>query len=371
LSDRLLITGATGFVGRLLVSRLRAAHPDREIVALVRDLGRASFLASDGVRLVTGDIGRPNMGVPVNEYQALAASVTQIVHCAGDVNFGATLPVSRAANVFGTQQVVNFARACPRLNRVAHLSSISIHGTRVGPLAEEPSPAGHRFVNSYQQSKHEAEWLVFRAMREIPAEIFRISMIGADTPSGEVSQFNYVHHLIRYLPNSPLPVMPGDPATCVDLVPADWAVSALAFLFDRRFSAGAVRNICAGLRCSLPFGDALRIAGLVMERQFNTPVRFPRLVPAAEFDSMLAETGDWRIKEAAAILGPHVNLLAVRQSFSNERTLDELDGSGLVLPALASWFPRMIEYCLRSNWGGGGSWSMIEAADSCAAPGSR
>ena len=51
---KVLVTGATGFVGSHLVDRLLAAGD--EVTALVRSLERAAPLAERGVRLVTGDL---------------------------------------------------------------------------------------------------------------------------------------------------------------------------------------------------------------------------------------------------------------------------------------------------------------------------
>lgn len=360
MTDCLFITGGTGFIGQRLIARLRATQPGRRIVALVRDASRAAHLTPYGVELIVGDVTRPQLGLSAADSARLASEVTQIIHSAGEINFGAALPVARAANVFGVQQAINFARRCPKLKRFAHLSTISIHGLRPGPLLEEPSPAGHRFVNSYQQSKHEAEWVVLRATREVPAEIFRISLIGADSIAGAVSQFNYVHHLLRYLPNSPMPVMPGDPDTCVDLIPADWLIEALAYLFDHRFCAGAIRNLSAGPAGSLAFADAIGIASEVMEKHLRSSVRLPRLVSIEEFQRRVAESPDHRLREAAAVIGPHVKLLSARQSFPNTRAVAELDGEVPPPAPLRSWFAPMIDYCLRSNWGeNSGAWSMI------------
>jgi nucleoside-diphosphate-sugar epimerase len=354
------ITGATGFVGSHLVPLLRKARPERRIVALVRDPGRATALSAQGCELVIGDVTRPQMGIVQTDYQRLSAEVTQIIHAAGDVNFGASLPVSRAANVFGTQQAINFARVCARLDRFAHLSTISVHGTRPGPLLEDPCPAGNRFVNSYQRSKHEAEWLVLRAIGEIPAEIFRLSLVGADSPAGTVTQFNYVHHVIRYLPNSPLPAMPGDPDTCVDLITADWAVGALAWLFDNHFQPGAIRNLSGAPAGSLRLGEMVELARKVLERNLNVRVAIPSFTSTQEFESIVTRSGDQRVKSAAAVLGPHIMLLGSRQSFPNDRALADLDGSGLTPAPLQTWCANMIEYCVKSNWGeGGGTWSMV------------
>jgi len=53
---RYLVTGATGFIGSRVARQLREAG--HEVVALVRDPGRARLLDDLGVRL----LGRPGTG---------------------------------------------------------------------------------------------------------------------------------------------------------------------------------------------------------------------------------------------------------------------------------------------------------------------
>lgn len=59
-------------------------------------------------------------------------------------------------------------------------------------------------MNSYQQSKYEAEELLFEAMRDVPASIFRLSTIISDS-NGKVRQFNYYHQLVKLVPRNPFP----------------------------------------------------------------------------------------------------------------------------------------------------------------------
>src|SRR5438270_6339290 len=107
MSDCLLITGGTGFIGRRLIPTLRSTSLDRRIIVLVRDVTRASSLSEAGVELVQGDVTRPRLGLADRDYAKLSSEATQIVHGAGEINFGAPLHIARAANVYGTQQIVS------------------------------------------------------------------------------------------------------------------------------------------------------------------------------------------------------------------------------------------------------------------------
>jgi nucleoside-diphosphate-sugar epimerase len=349
--ETLFITGATGYIGRRLIPHLIASRPKRRIVALVRNPQAAAGLESLGTSLIRGDVTRPRFGIPESDYADLTTSVTQIVHAAGDVNFGASLSDARAVNVFGTQQAINLARGCAGLRQFAHIGTISVHGLRPGPLLEQPSPPGQRFLNHYQLSKHEAECLVVRAMREIPAVVYRLSLVAADSTAGEIAQFNYVHHLLQHLPDSPLPAMPGDPLACVDLIPGDWATAALTHLFDNRFQPNTVRNLSAGLNGSVTLAEAVEIARSTMEKNLGRAVRFPPCVSSGEFERLILASSDLRARELAAIIGPHIHLLSQRQTFRNDCTIAELADTNLTVPPLRSYLPRVIEYGMRTAWG--------------------
>lgn len=71
---RVLVTGATGFVGSAVVRRLRAA--DHEVIGLVRDPARATAVAATGATLRQGDMRDPATYVPV------VREVDAVVHTA-------------------------------------------------------------------------------------------------------------------------------------------------------------------------------------------------------------------------------------------------------------------------------------------------
>ena len=95
----ILVTGATGFIGREVVQRLLAAR--RHVLALAR--------TSDGVPAVErvvaalgdappgadldvheGDLAAPDCGLAREEWQRLRATIETVIHCAGDTRFEPT-----------------------------------------------------------------------------------------------------------------------------------------------------------------------------------------------------------------------------------------------------------------------------------------
>lgn len=354
---QLLITGATGLVGRTLLPILRRQRPELSIVALVRDPAR---LRVDGVRAVAGDIALPRLGLDDATWHELAASTTEIIHSAATVQFDLPLAESRLVNVEGTRSVLALAHAAPGLRKFAHISTAYVNGYREGVFPEAPMPPGQDFVNTYQISKYEAECLVAEAMPSLPASIYRLPAILADTPAGEVSQFGYVHHLFRLIPNNPLPILPGNPANTIDLVPADWIAAALAHLFHHAFNPGAFRHLCAGPEQAIPLSVLFECGAAVTERHLDRPITVPRLVPLDEFEDFVSACEDRRLRLAAALIGPHVRLMGIRQAYLVDQTRADLAGSGLeTIPDPVACLERTVQYCLETNWGKRGTSASI------------
>ncbi|MGB7758302.1 MAG: SDR family oxidoreductase [Bryobacteraceae bacterium] len=349
----ILLTGGTGFIGRAVL-RLLAARPDSRIVVVSRRPPQALPFAADPVTFLAGDVRLPRLGLDQARYDELLSTVTGIIHLAGDIRFETAPAEARAANATGTWHMLELARGCTRLRRFAHVSTVYVHGLTAGTFREEPIPCAGNYLNPYQQTKHEAEALVLEASARIPAAIYRLSTVVADSPAGTVGQFNYVHQLIRHLPNSPLPVIPGDPDTGLDLIDNQWAAAALVHLFENRFVPGSIRHICAGPEDSIPFGEALRRGKKVLEAGSGNgghAIRLPELVSPAEFNAFLAHTADRRMRLLAAVLDTFLPLVAMRNVYTNGCATADLAGSGIVRMPVRNYFDKVVRYCVDADWG--------------------
>ncbi|HEV2721842.1 MAG TPA: SDR family oxidoreductase, partial [Thermoanaerobaculia bacterium] len=249
------------------------------------------------------DIRRPLLGLDLRD-------VTEIIHCAADTRFGLPLDEARATNVVGTENVLDVARRCPRLEKFAHISTVYVAGQTAGRIAETFAVHGNVYTNTYQQSKHEAEERVVRAMAEIPASIYRFStIIGTEQP-------NYVHQLIRLLPKNIFPVAPGDPEALVDLIPTDAAIDALATMFASRFVPGSVHQFCAGAEGSMTVREVIDRAAAIVK-----PKRIPELVPLDEYERFVERRLDDRLfREIVRVTNLFLPHLAIRQIFDNDST---------------------------------------------------
>ena len=346
-----LLTGATGLIGGDWLRAMVSRGGERTFLVLTRS--PELFLGWQLVQALGCDL--TDGAIPIAE--EYLARVTEIVHCAADIRFGISLELARAANVEGTRRMLDVARRCPRLRKFAHVSSVYAAGKLEGDFAERRFPPHAAFFNSYQQSKYEAEELVLDESR-VPAAIFRLSSVIGNS-RGEVQQFNYFHQLLKMIPNSgPVPMMPGNPLAPVDLIPSDWAVAALDHLVEHSFEAGRIYHDCAG-----PSGS-LAVRTLVDRAFHKFAMRPPRLVSRSDFERFAAEWTNGRsgvVGEMLRVLDRFLPHLALYQSFDNGRTRADLERAGIRMPAIESFYERIIDYCVLTNWGK--SPSTLAAAD--------
>ncbi|MBV8950629.1 MAG: NAD-dependent epimerase/dehydratase family protein [Actinobacteria bacterium] len=166
---RVLVTGATGFLGASLVQRL--VRDGVCVRALVRSREKASQLAADGVEVVVGDIA---------DERAVASAVDGVevvFHLAGKL-YDPWEPEHeyRATHVEGTKRLLEHARRSRHLVRFVHCSTTGVFGaTGAQPVAEN---APFRPTNVYEATKAESE-LEVRAAGEdgFPAVVVRPGLV--------------------------------------------------------------------------------------------------------------------------------------------------------------------------------------------------
>ena len=349
------LTGVTGLVGSELLQALLDARPDRRVIVLARHPEKIPPLPR--VTAAEGDLTRPGLGLHSSMLRQIQKEATEIVHCAADTRFGLPLEQSRAANTRGTANLLKVARGCKRLEKFAHVSTAYVAGRTTGHIPEEPLRGHAGFVNTYQQSKYEAEQLVLEAMGEIPISIYRLSTIVGDSKSGRVRQYNYFHQVSRLFARNVLPVAPGNLSWRQDLIPTDWCVAALAFLVESRFEPGEVVHICAGAG-SPTIQEVKDITVPLYEKhpliQKWLPIRVPAFVPLPEYEEYVRESmqsGDGLLIEMLRLLNNFLPQMGVQQCFDDRRLREKLEGSGIALPPFASYFGKVVGYCLDTDWG--------------------
>src|SRR5258706_1772849 len=253
----LLLTGASGLIGRGLIDRWR----ERDIVALTHRT------PVPGVRqTLVGDVTRPKLGLDSGEYTSLRARVTEIVHCAALTEFTAPRKDAERVNVVGTLNVLAFARDCPKLERIVVLSTAYVAGRRQGLILESELEHKAGFVNVYEDSKYRMEKKLRQAMRDLPIAVYRLSTIAGNARTGRVDQFNAVHRALRLYYNGLVTMLPGLETSAIDLVSSDYAIDAVAHLFAARFRPGETNHIVAQESDLIPLPEFLDLTAELFGR---------------------------------------------------------------------------------------------------------
>jgi fatty acyl-CoA reductase len=162
----ILLTGATGFLGKVIVERLLRVAPDIDRVYLLirapREPAAARFesevlvsgafdalAATHGkawarffrstVTPVAGDVSQPRLGLSDDDHAVLAARTDVIINGAASVVFDAPLDEALLHNTRSVQHVAEFARACQSAMLV-HISTAYVAGRRAGRIVEQAMP---------------------------------------------------------------------------------------------------------------------------------------------------------------------------------------------------------------------------------------
>lgn len=161
---RAFVTGATGFIGSRLATRLRERGD--EVVALVRRPSRAAHLADVGCRLVEGDL------TDANVIASGVAGCDATFHVAAVYRVGipdADRAAMRQVNVGGTELVVD-ASIAAGVRRIVYVSTANVFGNTRGQVVDETyrRPPGD-FLSWYDRTKWEAHQVVLeRIVRGAP-----------------------------------------------------------------------------------------------------------------------------------------------------------------------------------------------------------
>lgn len=346
-NETYFITGFPGFLATRLVRQL--AHEDARFILLaqaalrtaaeeaVEKIAGESGLAKENFRIVAGDISEPGLGLPADELDRARQETTSIFHLAAIYDLAVDCGVASHVNVEGTFNVNQFAKSIRNLRRYNYVSTCYVAGKREGRILETELHHDKGFRNHYEETKYLAELEVDALKSQLPVTIYRPSVVCGHSQTGETAKYDGIYYLIHYLrkwPGGLTLLNIGNREVCLNLVPFDFVVEAMALLSQDE------RAVCATVQLADP-------EPLTTQQLFNEISKVMRgrdsfaTVPAGIVYPVLM------LPFAPKITGlPHsaVPYFFLEQTYDTAWATELLEPHGLRCPRFGSYVEKLVNF---------------------------
>jgi thioester reductase-like protein len=297
----ILLTGATGLLGRSLLRDLAAAG--RRVAVVVRPsklaaaAGRVDELLEDwrqvaGVQVpcpvvLEGDLSTAGLGLSAPQAAWVSRHVREVVHSAASLSFQLREADGEpyTSNVTGTRNVLALCRDAG-IRRLHHVSSAYVCGLRQGTILETELDVGQTSGNDYEKSKIVSETEATGAEFLDVCTVHRPSIIVGDLVHGFTNTFHGFYKPLRIVqpfveafvgaslePGSLLDVLGMDGRECKNLVPVDWVSAVMTriildeSLHGRTYHVTSDAPTSVGLLCRVFEGLVVEMAAEASRRR--------------------------------------------------------------------------------------------------------
>ncbi|XP_016302889.1 fatty acyl-CoA reductase 1 [Sinocyclocheilus anshuiensis] len=245
-----LITGATGFMGKVLVEKLLRSCPDvNALYILVRPKAGQSMSERvqdmmkcklfDRVREdnpdfhqkiipISSELTQPGLAISPEDVQTLTSCINIVFHCAATIRFDEPLKHALQLNVIATLQLLSLAQQMQHLQAFIHISTAYANCNRrhidevIYPLPVEPK----KLIDSLDVAL--AECVVQQESGKLNIGIIRPSIVGASWQEpfpGWIDNFNGPSGVFIAAGKGILRTMRASNDAVADLIPVDVVIN--------------------------------------------------------------------------------------------------------------------------------------------------
>lgn len=310
-----LITGATGFMGKIMVEKLLRSCPEIAAIYLlirmkkgkdptqriddfvnnpifdkIRDQSNAEKVFGK-LACIAGDVSMPNLNLSNDDEKTIKDNVDVIFHMAANVRFDQQLKAALLMNTGGTKRLLDLACACTNLKAFVHVSTTYCHCDET-ILEERVYDAPHdprklldlvtwldesllvtltpklikNSPNTYAYTKCLTEQLVTDYSKILPIAIARPSVVTAawkEPIPGWVDNLNGPTGLLVGAGKGVIRTMHCNPQYEADIIPVDSTINSI-ILIAREVAVNPkthikVYNLTCDKENRISWGDALEL----------------------------------------------------------------------------------------------------------------
>ncbi|KAI5724854.1 hypothetical protein M8J77_007992 [Diaphorina citri] len=276
---QILVTGGTGFMGKLLIDKLLRSFPDiGAIYIMVRDKKGSSpeervknMLNSvifdrlnkevpdfrSKIQVIPSNLESERLGLSEDSEQLIKSKVNIIFHCAASLRFDEALQKAIRANLYATKQMLNLAKECVNLKLLTYVSTAFCHAKMTSTIEEkiyQPQTSYRTLIelldlspddpkleelkvkfakenaNTYCLTKAAAEQLLAEEGQDIPVSIFRPAIVIStwkDPVPGWIDNLYGPTGIVTGVEAGLIRTVHCNPNVTGDMVPADLTTNAL------------------------------------------------------------------------------------------------------------------------------------------------
>ena len=336
----IFITGSTGYLGAHVVAELLQGHAESlNLLVRAKDAHEAEarlwqalqlhmdFPTFHGylhsrINIFRGDLTGARFGLSEDDYRRLVRTTDSIIHCAASLNRRSEKTCLNV-NLRGTLEVITLAqriRADHGLRRFSHVSTVAVAGQRQNEVVQEDEAIDwdRSDYDPYARTKKFSEHMLRELLPDVPATIFRPSIILGDSRHAETTQFDMVRAFVFL---AGLPILPFRPDDRLDIVNVDFVAESIVTLHQKDRPNHDIYHLSSGTG-SQTFRELTR--ALSDAQRKLSPLFAPGLEgPFTSVVNWLANRPSTVIGHGASLMKVFIPYLVYNTVFDNTRVVSE------------------------------------------------
>lgn len=238
---KILITGATGFLGKHLIKEI--APIASKIYILSRNIHQDSFTQYKNFEIVQGDITELDVIKDRDIKNRILSECDIVIHAAALYDLKADYADLYLQNVMGTKNILNLITKATSLKAFYYVSTIAVADEQSEYIDETSLPERSTFFDNYSKTKYHAEKLVrefSKSHQNIPIRIFRPGVIVGDSINGKIGNINGPYYFLELLKkykhllkNIAIIPLTFNPKSKLSLIPVDHVANFIFLIIKR------------------------------------------------------------------------------------------------------------------------------------------